>query len=65
MKFSLKKTQTEINIFTYNILFLFFLEDLDRTLAEYEYGSVSEAYVSISKQHMENIPSGSTSLRIK
>ncbi|CAF3557332.1 unnamed protein product [Adineta steineri] len=40
-------------------------EDLDRTLAEYEYGSMSEAYVSISKQNIENINSGSASLRMK
>ncbi len=39
----------------------FFVEDLDRTLAEYEYGSMSEAYVSISKPIID----GTTSLRIK
>ncbi|CAF1634071.1 unnamed protein product [Adineta ricciae] len=42
-----------------------FGEDLDRTLAEYEYGSMSEAYVSIAKQTMENIHNGTTSLRLK
>ncbi|CAF1116801.1 unnamed protein product, partial [Rotaria sordida] len=40
------------------------LEDLDRTLAEYEYGSMSEAYLSISKPQIENIHNGSASLRI-
>ncbi|CAF4457701.1 unnamed protein product, partial [Rotaria sp. Silwood2] len=40
-------------------------EDLDRTLAEYEYGSMSEAYLSISKPLIENLPNGSSSLRIK
>ncbi|CAF3228137.1 unnamed protein product [Rotaria socialis] len=42
-----------------------FGEDLDRTSAEYEYGSMSEAYVSVSKQQIENIYNGSSSLRIK
>ncbi|CAF5195425.1 unnamed protein product, partial [Rotaria magnacalcarata] len=41
------------------------LEDLDRTSAEYEYGSMSEPYVSVSKQQIENIYNGSSSLRIK
>jgi hypothetical protein len=43
-------------------IFCFLVEDLDRTLAEYEYGSMSEAYVSLSKQRIEN---GTQSLRIK
>lgn len=43
-------------------MFFFPIEDLDRTLAEYEYTSMSEAYVSISKQRIEN---GTQSLRIK
>ncbi|CAF1244048.1 unnamed protein product [Rotaria sp. Silwood1] len=42
-----------------------FGEDLDRTLAEYEYGSMSEAYVSISKRPIENIRNGCSSLRMK
>ncbi|CAF2881473.1 unnamed protein product [Rotaria sp. Silwood2] len=33
--------------------------------AEYEYGSMSEAYLSISKPLIENLPNGSSSLRIK
>ena len=39
-----------------------FLEDLDQTLGEYNYGSMSEAYVSISKTRIEH---GTQSLRIK
>ena len=40
----------------------FFLEDFDRTLGEYDYGSMSEAYVSLSKTRIEH---GTQSLRIK
>ena len=49
------------------MLLFFFIDDSDRTLAEYEYGSInnSEDYLSISKQQNENILNGSTSLRCK
>lgn len=40
----------------------FSLEDFDRTLGEYDYGSMSEAYVSLSKTRIEH---GTQSLRIK
>ncbi len=42
---------------------LFLLEDLDRTLGEYDYGNMivpsNEDYISISKQQNENISNGS------
>jgi hypothetical protein len=61
MNISLNKT----NIFACYIesfVLFFSIEDLDRTLEEYEYTSMSEAYISITKQRIEN---GSQSLRIK
>jgi hypothetical protein len=49
-----------------------FIDDLDRTLPEYEYGSMivpssnhSEDYISLSKQQNEVIINGSASLRCR
>jgi len=62
MKHFTKKQNDKYICMSYQIVFFCLVEDLDRTLAEYEYTSMSEAYVSISKQRIEN---GTQSLRIK
>jgi len=50
-------------IVDFNIFFLFLLEDLDRTLGEYDYGNMivpsNEDYISMSKQQNENNSNGS------
>ncbi len=49
-----------------NIFVFFFVEDLDRTLGEHDYGSMivpssnnCEDYISMSKQENDHFPNGS------